>query len=58
VLRVLTLLAVLAGTTLMMNGCGGLSLNSAKAGTYTIQITATGTQSGVSHVANLTVQVQ
>ena len=26
VLRVLTLLAVLAGTTLMMNGCGGLNV--------------------------------
>jgi hypothetical protein len=58
VLRVLTILAVLAGTTLLMNGCGGLSLNSAKAGTYVIQVTANGAKTGVSHVANLTVQVQ
>ncbi len=58
VLRVLTILAVLAGTTLLMNGCGGLSLNSAKAGTYVIQVTATGEKTGVSHVENLTVQVQ
>jgi hypothetical protein len=57
-LRVLTILAVLAGTTLLMNGCGGLSLNSAKAGTYVIQVTATGEKTGVSHVENLTVQVQ
>jgi hypothetical protein len=57
-LKVLTILAVLAGTTLLMNGCGGLSLNSAKAGTYVIQVTATGEKTGVSHVANLTVQVQ
>lgn len=58
VLRVLSILAVLAGTTLLMNGCGGLSLNSAKAGTYTIQVTATGEKSGISHVANLSVTVQ
>ncbi len=57
VLRVLAIVAMLAGTTLLMNGCGGLSLNSAKAGTYVIQITATGEKTSVSHVADLTVQV-
>ena len=57
VLRALAIVAMLAGATLLTNGCGGLSLNSAKAGTYVIQITATGQKTSVSHVANLTVQV-
>ncbi|HEY6446410.1 MAG TPA: Ig-like domain repeat protein [Acidobacteriaceae bacterium] len=57
VLKVLAIVAMLAGTTFLMNGCGGLSLNSAKAGTYTIQVTATGQKTGVTQVANLTVQV-
>lgn len=57
VLKLLALFAVLTGATLAMNGCGGLSLNSASAGTYTIQVTATGTKSNVTHVADLTVQV-
>jgi large repetitive protein len=55
--RVLAIAAMLAGATFLMNGCGGLSLSSAKAGTYTIQVTATGVQSGVSHTSNLSVQV-
>jgi large repetitive protein len=55
--KVLAIVAMLAGTTFLMNGCGGLSLNSAKAGTYTIQITANGMQSGVNNAANLSVQV-
>jgi hypothetical protein len=57
VLRVLVLIAMLAGTTFLMTGCGGFSLNSAKAGNYVVQITATGEQTGVTHVANLTVTV-
>jgi large repetitive protein len=57
VLKVLAIVAMLAGTTLLMNGCGGLSLNSAKAGSYTIQVIATGEKTGVTHVANLKVQV-
>lgn len=56
-LKALVVVAMLAGTTLMMTGCGGFSQNSAKAGNYVIQVTATGTQTGVTHVANLTVQV-
>jgi hypothetical protein len=57
VLKVLAIVAMLAGSTFLMNGCGGLSLNSAKAGTYTVQITASGQKTGVTQVANLTVQV-
>ncbi len=57
VLRVLVLIAMLAGSTFLMTGCGGFSLNSAKAGNYVIQVTATGEQTGVTHVANLTVTV-
>jgi large repetitive protein len=57
IFRVLAVVAMLAGTTFLMNGCGGLSLSSAKAGTYTIQITAEGMQSGVINSANLSVQV-
>jgi Bacterial Ig-like domain (group 3) len=57
VLRVLTVIAMLAGTTFLMTGCGGFSLNSAKPGSYVVQVTATGTQTGVTHVANLTLTV-
>ncbi len=56
-LKALVVIAMLAGTTFLMTGCGGFTLNSAKAGSYVIQITATGTQTGVTHVANLTLQV-
>lgn len=56
-LRVLVVIAMLAGTTFLMTGCGGFSLNSAKPGNYVIQVTATGTQTGVTHVANLTLTV-
>jgi uncharacterized protein YggE len=56
-LRALAVIAMLAGTTLLMTGCGGFSLNSAKAGNYVIQVTATGEQTGVTHVANLTLTV-
>jgi hypothetical protein len=56
-LKALVVVAMLAGTIFLMTGCGGFSLNSAKPGNYVIQITATGTQTGVTHVANLTVQV-
>jgi large repetitive protein len=57
VLRALVVIAMLAGTTLEMTGCGGFSLNSAKPGNYVIQVTATGEQTGVTHVANLTLTV-
>jgi len=57
ILRVLVVMAMLAGSTFMMTGCGGFSLNSAKPGNYVIQVTATGEQTGVTHVANLTVTV-
>ena len=57
VLRALAVVAMLAGTTLLMTGCGGFSLNSAKPGNYVIQVTATGEQTGVTHVANLTLTV-
>ncbi len=56
-LRALVVIAMLAGTTFLMTGCGGFSLNSAKPGNYVIQVTATGTQTGVTHVANLTLTV-
>lgn len=56
-MRVLVVLAMLAGTTFLMTGCGGFSLNSAKPGNYVIQVTATGTETGVTHVANLTLTV-
>ncbi|MFZ0692394.1 MAG: Ig-like domain repeat protein [Acidobacteriaceae bacterium] len=56
-LRVLAVLAMLTGTTFLMAGCGGFTTNSAKPGSYVIQVTATGEQTGVTHVANLTVTV-
>jgi hypothetical protein len=57
VLRLMVVVAMLAGTTFLMTGCGGFSLNSAKPGSYVVQVTATGVKTGVTHVANLTVQV-
>lgn len=57
ILKLIAILAVVTGATMAMNGCGGLSLSSAKPGTYVIQVTATGTKTNVTHVANLTVQV-
>jgi large repetitive protein len=57
VLKALVVIAMLTGTTFLMTGCGGFSLNSAKPGNYVIQVTATGEQTGVTHVANLTVTV-
>jgi hypothetical protein len=56
-LRMVVVIGMLAGTTFLMTGCGGFSLNSAKPGNYVIQVTATGTQTGITHVANLTVTV-
>jgi sugar lactone lactonase YvrE len=56
-LKMLAIVAVLAGTTLAMTGCGGVSINSAPAGSYVIQVTATGQKTGIVHIANLTVQV-
>jgi len=56
-LRVLVVIAMLTGTTFLMAGCGGFTTNSAKAGNYVIQVTATGEQTGVTHVANLTLTV-
>ena len=56
-MRALVVLAMLVGTTFLMTGCGGFTLNSAKPGNYVIQVTATGTQTGVTHVANLTLTV-
>jgi len=52
VLRVLVVIAMLDGHHVLMTGCGGFSLNSAKPGNYVIQVTATGEQTGVTHVAN------
>jgi len=57
VLKLLVVLAFLAGTTFLMTGCSGFSLNSAAPGTYTIQVVASGQKTGVTHVTNLTVQV-
>lgn len=57
VLKLLVVLAFLTGTTFLMTGCAGFSLNSAAPGTYTIQVVASGQKTGVTHVSNITVQV-
>jgi len=42
---------------LLMNGCGGISLESAPPGTYVIQVTGTGVNSNVISYGTLTVTV-
>ncbi len=43
--------------TLVLNGCGGFSQNTAAPGNYTLQVTGVGTQSNQTHYANLTLTV-
>jgi uncharacterized membrane protein len=42
---------------MLVNGCSGFSQATAAPGTYVIQVTATGTNSDVTHYQNLTMTV-
>jgi hypothetical protein len=58
-----SLLLLLGCAATLMNGCGGLSQSSAKAGTYSIQVTASGfnssnTSSNISHSQTVTLTIQ
>jgi len=51
------LFAAVSAAALLMNGCGGISLESAPPGTYVIQVTGTGVNSNVISYGTLTVTV-
>ena len=61
------LILLLGGATMILNGCGGLTQTSAKAGTYPIQVVASGYlssngsisgSSNISHSETLTLTIQ
>jgi len=51
------LVLLLAPATMLVNGCSGFSQATAAPGAYTIQVTATGTNSDVIHYANVTLNI-
>jgi hypothetical protein len=51
------LVVLLTGAALTVTGCAGLSDDSAKPGAYTIQITADGAKTGMTHAIDVTVTV-
>jgi hypothetical protein len=51
------LVILLSATALTLSGCGGISDSSAKPGTYTIQVTADGANTGMTNAVNVTVVV-
>jgi hypothetical protein len=51
------LLLLLSCAAMLVNGCSGFSQATAAPGTYVIQVTATGTNSDVTHYQNLTMTV-
>lgn len=48
---------VLSVLALFATGCGGFTANDAGPGTYTIQVTGTGANSGVTHYQNVTITI-
>lgn len=53
----LALVVVLSVAALFATGCGGFSTTSTVPGTYTIQVTGTGVNSGVIHYQNVTLKI-
>jgi len=51
------LLLLLAGTTMLVTSCGGLSTSKVAAGTYTIYVTGTGSATGVVHYQKVTLTI-
>jgi hypothetical protein len=47
----------LSSAALLATGCSGFSSTKAAPGTYTIQVTGTGTQSDVIHYQNVTLDI-
>jgi hypothetical protein len=56
-LRNALLVLIFAGTTVLMNGCGGIGKSNAVPGTYTIQVVGVGINSNISQYVTLTVTV-
>ncbi len=56
-LLAVVMLCVLSGAALFLSGCNGFSMGTAAPGTYTIQVTGTGTSSGVVHYQNVTLNI-
>jgi len=56
-LRNALLVLLFAGSSVLMNGCGGIGKSSAVPGTYTIQVIGVGINSNISQYATLTVTV-
>jgi hypothetical protein len=52
-----TMLLLLSGAAMLVNGCSGFTQSTAAPGTYTIQITATGVNSDVIHYQNVTLTI-
>jgi sugar lactone lactonase YvrE len=52
-----TMLLLLSGAAMLINGCSGFTQATAAPGTYTIQITATGVNSDVIHYQNVTLTI-
>jgi hypothetical protein len=53
----MVLVMALSGAALLATGCSGFSSTKAAPGTYTIQVTGTGTQSDVIHYQNVTLDI-
>jgi sugar lactone lactonase YvrE len=53
----LLMLALLAGVSAGLSGCGGLHMNGTPPGTYVFQVSATGTGSGVTQAIDITLTV-
>jgi hypothetical protein len=56
-LLTMVLALVLSAAALVATGCSGFSVSKAAAGTYTIQVTGTGTSSDVIHYENVTLTI-
>ncbi|MGH9599536.1 MAG: hypothetical protein ACRD27_06705, partial [Terracidiphilus sp.] len=53
----MVLILALSGAALFLSGCNGFSMGTAAPGAYTIQVTGTGTNSGIIHYENVTLNV-
>ncbi len=51
------LMALFLSGAVLVTGCGGFSQQSAKPGTYTIQVTGVGSNSNISHYQNITLTI-
>lgn len=51
------LIILLSGAALLASGCGGMGASNAIPGTYVIQVTGTGANSGIIHYQNVTLNI-